>query len=214
MSTTQVTIIRDTKYMFCCPNCGSEKVHKSIGGKAEHAAAWGATKLVKSAVLGDYGNFTGGVENEIIKEAVPFQQVCDYCHRTFHTSKSEIDSGKYSMSSTEANRRMGIYNNKLQTLKDKEIQEIRDTAAKELRNTIILFLVFLGGLFICMTCEHYTEGFLGIQAFTGSYMFSWVLMGIGGLGAFGTGSSCASTYNKASELENAPIEDYAKNHKA
>lgn len=63
---------------YCCPNCGSEQIHKSIGGKAEHAAAWGATKLIKSAILGDYGGLTGGVENEIIKETVPFQQVCDY----------------------------------------------------------------------------------------------------------------------------------------
>lgn len=214
MNTSQISTSQNSKHKFCCPNCGSEKVHKSVGGKAEHAAAWGATKLIKSALLGDYGSLTGGVENEVIKENVPFQQVCDYCHGTFHSSKSEIESGKYSLSSTEANKRMGLYNNKLQTLKDKEIEEIRGKAAKELRNTVIFIIVLLGGIFICMTCEHYTVGFLGIQAFTGSYMFSWVLMGIGGLGAFGTASSCASTYDKASELENAPIEDYAKNHKA
>lgn len=199
---------------YCCPNCGSEQIHKSIGGKAEHVAAWGATKFIKSALLGDYGGLTGGVENEIIKENVPFQQVCDYCHRTFHSSKSDIDSGKYSLSSTEANRRMGIYNTKLQAIKDQEIEEIRDRAASELRNTIIFVFVFLGGLLVCTNCEHYTEGFLGIQSFTWSFMFSWVLMAIGGVGTFIAGSTSASTYNEASELENSPIEDYARNHKA
>ena len=32
---------------FYCPNCGSTDVNKSIGGKVEHAAAYGGVKLVK-----------------------------------------------------------------------------------------------------------------------------------------------------------------------
>lgn len=211
---TEIPTIADKRLQFCCPNCGSKQVHKSIGGNVEHAAAWGATKLIKSAILGDYSSFTGGVENEIIKEGVPFQQVCDYCHRTFHASKCDIDSGKYSMFEEKANRLANTYNQKLQRVKDDEVDSLRSEANHELVRTIVGACVFLLGLFIYNTCEHKTEGIFGMEVYTNSFMFSCFIMFIGGLYTVFKGVMSYGTYQEASQIDDMPISEYAKDHKA
>ncbi len=211
---TEISTIAVKRLQFCCPNCGSKQVHKSIGGKAEHVVAWGATKAIKSTLLGDYGGLTGGAENEIIKEAVPFQQVCDYCHRTFHASKYDIDSGKYSMLEEKAKQLANTYNQKLQRVKDDEVDSLRSEANHELFKTFVGACVFLLGLFIYNTCEHKTEGIFGMEVYTNSFMFSCFVMFVGGLYTFYKGCMSIASYQSASEIDNMHLSIYAKDHKA
>lgn len=138
---------------FCCPNCGCSQVENSIGGKIEHAVAWAVTKAAKSYFMGDYGGMTGGVENDIIKEEVPFQQVCSYCHHTFHASKSQIESGKYSMSKSQSDRLTETYNRRLKIVKDKEVKMIKEEASKKLSRIVFAGAALLVGILIIATCE-------------------------------------------------------------
>ena len=199
---------------YCCPNCGSNQVEKSIGGKLEHAAAWGGAKLFKSAVLGDYGGLTGGAENEIIKEEVPFQQVCNYCHRTFHASKSQIEAGKYSMSRRESARLTEAYNRKLKAVKDGEVNRIKEEASKILARLGFAGAALLIGLLIIATCEHQTTGLFGLPSYTGSFMFSCVLIFFGFLGVVLEGIDYSEKLSKANEIDKMSIQSYARNHKA
>ena len=199
---------------YCCPNCGSNQVEKSIGGKLEHAAAWGGAKLFKSAVLGDYGGLTGGAENEIIKEEVPFQQVCNYCHRTFHASKSQIEAGKYSMSRKESARLTEAYNRKLKAVKDEEVKKIKEEASKILARLGFAGAALLIGLLIIATCEHQTTGLFGLPSYTGSFMFSCVLIFFGFLGVVFEGIDYSEKLSKANEIDKMSIQSYARNHKA
>lgn len=199
---------------FCCPNCGSNQVGKSIGGKLEHAAAWAATKGVKSYVMGDYGRFTGGAENTILKEEVPFQQVCSYCHHTFHARKSQIDAGRYALNAARAAQLMEAYNMKLQVVKDNEVAETRKQAAKN-RDRALLALAALGvGALICATCEHSYVNFLGVESFTWTFMFSCLMIFFGVIGVISEGVFYMEAVNKAAEIEKMSIQAYAKDHKA
>lgn len=214
MKDTTSNSVNSNYLSIACPHCGSTSVHKSIGGKIEHAVAWGATKMIKSSLLGDYGSLTGGVETEIIKKEVPFQQVCDYCHRSFHASQSQIDKGAYSMKISRARELMNIYNKKLQSLKEQEIETIREKAQKELRKTLISVFVFIVALIVSQSVEHETEGVFGLTTYTYSYSFSCMLMVGATIYAMVKGLNCKNSYTEASELEAMPIEEYAKNHSA
>lgn len=200
------------RLLFVCPICGSEQVRKSIGGMIEHVAAVGAVKLAKSALLGDYSCITGGAENEIIKDEVPLQQVCNYCHHTFHARRSQIEAGQYSMIRSKADELMEKYNEKLQWAKDEEVDDLRSQASGYLGKAFIYALVFGVGLLICLNCEHETEGFLGMKAFTWTYMFSWVVMLLGGGVSVMKFFSWMELRSNASEIENLTIQEYAKNH--
>lgn len=202
---------------FCCPNCGSSQVSKSIGGKLEHAAAWAATKGLKSFIFGDYGSYTGGAENTIIKEEVPFQQVCSYCHYTFHARKSQIDAGKYALYPGKAAQLMEAYNKKLQTVKDKEVAVIKASASGNKKRCVFAGVAFLLGLLIYNTCEHYkTDSFLGIEmeSATWSFMFSCVLLFFGAIGVLYEGYRCYEIYEEANTIDMMTIQEYAKDHKA
>lgn len=199
---------------FVCPNCGSSQVHKSLGGKAEHAAAWGVTKVLKSTLMGDYGRLTGGLENHIIKDEVPFQHVCDYCHRTFHARKSQIEAGAYSMERSKADILMETYNKKLQAIKDKEVCEIKERAMGKLKYVAISVSILFLGIIICANCEHTMEGLWGMTVYTNSFVFSWFIIAIGIILTLITGISWINRYNEATELENMSIQNYAKNHSA
>lgn len=199
---------------YCCPNCGSNQVEKSIGGMLEHAATWGGAKLIKSAVLGDYGGLTGGAENEIIKEEVPFQQACSYCHYTFHASKSQIEAGKYSMSRKESARLTEVYNRKLKVVKDGEVKKIKEEASKKLPRLGFAGAALLIGLLITATCEHETTGVFGLPSYTWSFMFSWVLIFFGILGVVVEGIGYSGKLSEANEIDKMPIQRYAKDHKA
>ncbi len=202
---------------FCCPNCGSSQVSKSIGGKLEHAAAWGVTKAAKSYFMGDYGSFTGGVENTIIKEEVPFQQACSYCHYTFHASKSQIDSGKYALNADKATRLMKAYNQKLQVVKDKEVADIKASASGNKNRCVFAGIAFLFGLIIYNTCEHMkTDTLLGMEmeSYTWSFMFSCVLLFFGVIGVLYEGYRCYELFEEANTIDKMTIQEYAKGHKA
>ncbi len=199
---------------YCCPNCGSEQVKKSIGGKLEQVAAIGVTKAIKSYVLGDYGGLTGGAENEILKETVPFQQVCKYCHQTFHASLAQIASGKYAMDKNKAEKLKDAYNGKLQIVKDNEVEEIREKGSKSLKRAFLAGITLVVGLLISANCQHTESGFLGLESYTGTYMFAWVLMLAGGVGVLIEGISSYGSYSEASALDDMSIQEYAKNHSA
>lgn len=199
---------------FVCPNCGSPQVHKSLGGKVENFLALGVTKFAKSQLMGDYGRLTGGVENQIIKDEVPFQYVCDYCHYTFHARKSKIEAGVYSMEESMAYMRMETYNQKLQAMKDQEVKELKDKAFRRLIWTIIHALVLSIGIYICCNCEHTTEGLWGTTVYTGTFVFSWFVIMIGGISTLISTILCTKTYSKASYLENMSLQDYAREHSA
>jgi len=199
---------------YCCPNCGSNQVEKSIGGMLEHAAAWATTKAVKSYVMGDYGSYTGGAENEIIKEEVPFQQVCNYCHRTFHASKSQIEAGKYAMSKAKSSQLTEAYNRRLQSVKNGEVRRIKEAASKKLPRIGYAGGAFLLGLLITATCEHETTGVFGLSSYTWSFMFSCVLMFFGFIGLLIEGMGYFGKMSEANEIDKMPIKQYAKNHKA
>jgi hypothetical protein len=199
---------------YCCPNCGSNQVEKSIGGKLEHAAAWAATKAAKAYVMGDYGSFTGGVENDIIKEELPFQQVCNYCHQTFHARKSQIEAGRYAMSKSKSSQLMNAYNRKLKVVKDEEVNTIKEEASKKLSRIGISGASLLIGLLIIATCEHSTIGVFGLQSYTWSFMFSCVLIFFGFLGVVVEGNAYYGKISEANEIDDMSIEEYARDHKA
>ncbi len=199
---------------FCCPNCGSEQVKKSLGGKMEHIATVGTVKVAKKFILGDYSGFTGGVENDIIKQSVPFQQVCEYCHYTFHASKSQIEAGAFSMNKDKAKSLFNAYNIKLQGVKDKEVQEKKEKASNSMLRAMIAGVIFFIGLLISMNCTKTEENFLGMESFTWTYMFSWLLIFAGILGAIIEGIFASDGYSQASYIEKMSLTKYAKNHKA
>lgn len=202
------------KLPFACPNCGNIHVRKSVGGMIEHAAAWGGAKLIKSMLLGDFGGLTGGAENTIIKEEVPFQQVCDYCHYTFHARKSQIGAGKYSMHRSRATYLTKVYNGMLQTMKEKDYKSTREDAFKMISKIFLGILAFLIGLMLCSSSNKYTEGIFGIQFYSWSYMFSWMIMFISGAITVLLGVSCYSLFKKAGLIKRMPLAEYAKDHKA
>lgn len=212
--TPKPVVISEDMLPYCCPNCGSSQVEKSLGGKLEHAAAWATTKAVKSYVMGDYGSYTGGAENEIIKEEVPFQQVCNYCHRTFHASKSQIEAGKYAMSKAKSSQLTEAYNRRLQSVKNGEVRRIKEAASKKLPRIGYAGSAFLLGLLITATCEHETTGPLGLPSYTWSFMFSCVLMFFGFIGLLIEGMGYFGKISEANEIDKMPIKQYAKNHKA
>lgn len=199
---------------YCCPNCGSTQVQKSIGGKLEHATLWAATKAAKSYILGDYSSFTGGAENELIKDEVPFQQVCDYCHQTFHARKSQIEAGRYAMSKSKSSQLMNAYNKKLKVVKDDEVNTIKEEASKKLSRIGFSGAALLIGLLIIATCEHSTIGVFGLQSYTWSFMFSCVLIFFGFLGVVVEGNAYYGKISEANEIDDMSIEEYARDHKA
>ena len=199
---------------YCCPNCGSNQVEKSIGGKLEHAAAWAATKGAKAYIMGDYGSFTAGVENDIIKEELPLQQVCNYCHYTFHARKSQIEAGKYSMSRKESARLTEAYNRKLKAVKDGEVKKIKEEASKKLPRLGFAGAALLIGFLITATCEHQTTGAFGLPSYTWSFMFSCVLIFFGILGVVVEGIGYSGKLSEANEIDRMPLHRYAKDHKA
>lgn len=210
----QTSTVKEDLLPYCCPNCGSNQVEKSIGGKLEHAAAWAATKGVKAYIMGDYGSFTAGVENDIIKEELPLQQVCNYCHYTFHARKSQIEAGKYSMSRKESARLTEAYNRKLKAVKDEEVKKIKEEASKILARLGFAGAALLIGLLIIATCEHQTTGLFGLPSYTGSFMFSCVLIFFGFLGVVLEGIDYSEKLSKANEIDKMSIQSYARNHKA
>ena len=196
---------------FYCPNCGSTDVNKSIGGKVEHAAAYGGVKLVK--------HFLGiGIplgEGEIIKEEVPFQQVCNYCHHTFHARKSQIDAGAYSMTPERAKLLMNAYNAKLQKVKDKEVKELHEKTKKALM--CLLFSICMAALAIVIffSCDLTTEaGWFGLKTpnFLGVIDFILALWGI--LGTISSISFYSDALSNEQKVKNMTIQQYAKEHSA
>ena len=71
-------------------------------------------------------------------------------------------------------------------------------------------LLFVVGLVMCMNCDTYTEGLWGIQAYSNSYMFSWVLMVISFPGVVYEFFAYASNKSKANQYEQMSLSDFAK----
>ena len=201
---------------FACPNCGDTHVHKSIGGHVEQAAAWGGAKLLMHGIQSFFGTDfnTHGAEGKMAKEWVPAQYVCDYCHQTFHTTKAKVDNGTHSMAKSKSDNLKEAYNRKLQVVKDKEVAGIKDKASQWLVKTFVALFVFLIGLLVCISCEHTAEGLWGTTVYTGSFIFSCVIMFVGVALTAGFGITCQTYYNMASEIKAMSIEQYAKDHKA
>lgn len=199
---------------FACPNCGSTQVHKSIGGKAEQIAVQGAIKFAKSSLKKNYGVYVlPAMEKQVIDDC-PLQYVCDYCHHTFHARRTKIEAGAYSMDKDRADRLTDIYNNKLQIIKDKEFEEIKKKASKKLIPVVIWVLILFVGILICCNCEHTAEGLFGTTIYTGTFVFSCFVIGVGGIGTLISIILCVTKYIKAFNVKSMAIQDYAKKRSA
>lgn len=186
-----------TRLPIACPRCGSTTIKKSVGGYIEQGAALLATKAAKSTIMGDYGALTRGAENKLINEQVPFQQKCTYCHHTFHASKQDLESGKYSMDLEKANRLTLKYNKKLQALKDKEAEEWYEKADAQFLPIGIFCLLFIAGFFWLTT---------------GAIVLPIILMSYGGIGAFVRYKYYCSYRENAMEILEMSIQEYAVDH--
>lgn len=186
-----------TRLLVACPCCGSTIIKKSVGGYIEQGAALLATKAAKSTIMGDYGALTRGAENKFINEQVPFQQKCAYCHHTFHASKQELESGRYSMDLEKANRLTKKYNKRLQVAKDKEVKEWNEKADAQTLPICIFCFIFIAGFFWLLS---------------GSIIFPIILMSYGGIGAFVRYKYRCSYTENAMEILEMSIQEYAVGH--
>lgn len=98
----------------------------------------------------------------------------------------------------------------LQKEKDGIVASYNKKASDHVWRIVMACLLFVVGLAMCMNCDTYTEGLWGIQAYSNSYMFSWVLMVISFPGVVYEFFAYASNKSKANQYEQMSLSDFAK----
>lgn len=95
----------------------------------------------------------------------------------------------------------------LQKEKDEIVAKYNKKASSHVWRIIVACVIFVIGLVLCMNGDTYTEGFMGMQAYSGSFIFSWFLMIISFPGiiyevySYGTNKNKANTYEQMSLSE-------------
>ena len=98
----------------------------------------------------------------------------------------------------------------LQKEKDEIVTSYNKKASDHVWRIVMACLLFVVGLVMCMNSDTYTEGLWGIQAYSNSYMFSWVLMVISFPGVVYEFLAYASNKSKANQYEQMSLSDFAK----
>lgn len=95
----------------------------------------------------------------------------------------------------------------LQKEKDEIVEKYNKKASCHVWRIIVACVIFVVGLVLYMNGDTYTEGFMGMQVYTNSFIFSWVLMIISFPGiiyevySYGTNKNKANTYEQMSLSE-------------
>lgn len=96
----------------------------------------------------------------------------------------------------------------LQKEKDEIVAKYNKKASSHVWRIIVAFVIFGLGLILCMNGDIYTEGFMGMQAYSNSFVFSWILMIVGFPGIIYEVYSYSTNKNKASTYEQMSLSDF------
>ena len=95
----------------------------------------------------------------------------------------------------------------LQKEKDEIVAKYNKKASSHVWRIIVACIIFGIGLVLCMNGDTYTEGFMGMQAYSSSFIFSWILMIVSfpdiiyEVYSYGTNKNKANTYEQMSLSE-------------
>lgn len=99
----------------------------------------------------------------------------------------------------------------LQKEKDEIVAKYNQKASSHIWRIVVACVIFVIGLVLCMNGDTYTEGFMGMQAYSSSFIFSWILMLVSFPGiiyevySYGTNKNKANTYEQMSLTEFSAI---------
>lgn len=96
----------------------------------------------------------------------------------------------------------------LQKEKDEIVAKYNKKASSHVWRIIVACIIFGIGLILCMNGDTYTEGFMGMQAYSSSFVFSWVLMIVSFPGIIYEVYSYSTNKNKASTYEQMSLSDF------
>ena len=96
----------------------------------------------------------------------------------------------------------------LQKEKDEIVAKYNKKASSHVWRIIVACIIFGIGLILCMNGDTYTEGFMGMQAYSNSFVFSWVLMIVSFPGIIYEVYSYSTNKNKASTYEQMSLSDF------
>lgn len=96
----------------------------------------------------------------------------------------------------------------LQKEKDEIVAQYNKKASSHVWRIIVACIIFGIGLVISMNGETYTEGFMGMQAFSSSFIFSCFLMIVGFPGVVYEVYSYGTNKNKANTYEQMSLSDF------
>lgn len=96
----------------------------------------------------------------------------------------------------------------LQKEKDEIVAKYNKKASSHVWRIIVACIIFGIGLILCMNGDTYTEGFMGMQAYSNFFVFSWVLMIVSFPGIIYEVYSYSTNKNKASTYEQMSLSDF------
>ena len=96
----------------------------------------------------------------------------------------------------------------LQKEKDEIVAKYNKKASSHVWRIIVACIIFGIGLILCMNGDTYTEGFMGMQAYSNSFVFSWVLMIVSFPGIIYEVYSYSTNKNKARTYEQLSLSDF------
>lgn len=96
----------------------------------------------------------------------------------------------------------------LQKEKDEIVAKYNKKASSHVWRIIVAFVIFGLGLILCMNGDTYTEGFMGMQAYSSSFIFSWILMIVSFPGIIYELYSYGTNKNKANTYEQMSLSDF------
>lgn len=96
----------------------------------------------------------------------------------------------------------------LQKEKDEIVAKYNKKASSHVWRIIVACVIFGIGLILCLNTDTYTEGFMGMQAYSGSYIFSWFLMIVGIPGVVYEISMYTTNKSKANEYEQMSLSEF------
>ena len=96
----------------------------------------------------------------------------------------------------------------LQKEKDEIVAKYNKKASSHVWRIMVACVIFSIGLILCLNTDTYTSGFMGMQALTSSYIFSWFLMIVSFPGVVYEISMYTVNKSKASTYEQMSLSDF------